>query len=192
MPLFPLFLKLDRRPCLVVGAGPVGEGKIEGLLLAGAKVRVIAPKATRAIVEWARVGAIEWEARGFLPTDLDGAFLVIAAAASPDLHERIFHEAQLRGVLCNVVDEPERCDFYYPAVVRRGHLQIAISTGGQNPALAQSLRQKLEQQFGPEWEAWVEQLGEARRKVRATVSDADERRQILHRLASGEPAGGKA
>ncbi|MEE8625890.1 MAG: bifunctional precorrin-2 dehydrogenase/sirohydrochlorin ferrochelatase [Acidiferrobacterales bacterium] len=187
MSLFPLFVKLDGRPCLVVGAGPVGEAKITSLLRAGANVRVVAPGATRTVRAWARAGKISWEARGFDPADLDGAFLVVAATSSADLHERVFREAKRRGVLCNVVDDPERCDFYYPAVVQRGPLQIAISTGGLSPALAQRLRRELEQQFGPEYEAWVEQLGQARQELFTRVMDPERRRRLLHRLASRDP-----
>lgn len=179
-----MFLKLTRRPCLVVGAGAVGEAKIRSLLAAGARVRVVAPRAIRAVRAWARAGRVRWEARGFKPSDLDGAFLVVAATSSTRLHERILRQARRRGVLCNVVDDPARCDFYYPAVVRRGRLQIAISTGGRSPALAQRLRKELERQFGPEYETWVEQLGQARRRLLARAIGPALRRRLLHRLAS--------
>src|SRR4029077_3136626 len=119
----------------------------------GASVHSVAPRATPRVREWARNSRIEWSAREYAPADLAGVFLVIAATGSPALHEDIYAEAQSRGVLCNAVDEPQRCDFYFPAVVRRGELQIAISTGGASPALAQRLRKELEQRFGPEWEA---------------------------------------
>jgi len=184
MNLFPIFLKLAGRRCLVVGAGPVGESKIESLFLAGADVRVVAPRATRAVRAWGCAGKVCWEARGFKPADLDSVSLVVAATSSAELHEQIFQEARRRRVLCNVVDDPARCDFYYPAVVRRGHLQIAISTSGHSPALAQHLKRELDQQFGPEYETWVEQLGEARQKLLARAIDPARRRRLLHRLAS--------
>jgi precorrin-2 dehydrogenase / sirohydrochlorin ferrochelatase len=98
---------------------------------------VIALEAAEAVHEWAKAGKITLELRAFAPGDLDGAFLAVVATASPALNESIYREAQRRGVLCNVVDVPEFCDFYYPAVVRRGDLQIAISTSGQSPSLAQ-------------------------------------------------------
>ena len=167
MNLFPMFVKLEGRRCLVVGAGSVAESKIESLLTAGASVHVVAPKATPKVREWARDGRIELSAREYVPGDLGGVFLVIAATNSPALHDEIYAEAQSRGVLCNAVDEPQRCDFYFPAVVRRGELQIAISTGGLSPALAQRLRRELEQQFGPEWEQWVEQLGRTRDELKS-------------------------
>ena len=181
---FPIFLKLAGRRCLVVGAGPVGEAKIESLLLASADVRVVAPHATQVVRAWARAGRVRWDVRDFRPSDLDGVFLVVAATSSAELHERIFQGAGRRGVLCNVVDDPARCDFYYPSVVRRGPLQIAISTCGRSPALAQRLKKQLEQQFGPEYEAWVGQLGQARQKLLARAIDPERRRRLLHRLAS--------
>src|SRR5207237_5299025 len=165
MSLFPMFVKLEGRSCLVVGAGTVGEPKIRSLLDASASVRVIAPRTTSVVAGWAQAGTITWEAREFNTSDLDGVFLVIAATSSREVNEAIFLDAQRRNVLCNVVDDPEHCDFYYPAVVRRGDLQLAISTAGESPALAQKLRRELESQYGPEYEGWVEQLGERRREL---------------------------
>jgi precorrin-2 dehydrogenase/sirohydrochlorin ferrochelatase len=142
-----MFVKLAGRPCLVVGAGLVGQAKIEGLLAACANVRGVAPEAIEQVRQSARAGQIVWEARGFEATDLVGAFLVVVATSSRELNGIVFQEARRHGVLCNVVDDPARSDFYYPAVVRRGPRQIAISTGGQSPALAQRLRLELEEQF---------------------------------------------
>jgi precorrin-2 dehydrogenase/sirohydrochlorin ferrochelatase len=113
-------------------------------------------------------------------------FLVVAATSSTQLHERIFEEATQRGVLCNIVDVPLLCDFYYPAVVQRGALQIAISTSGQSPALAQRLRKQLEEQFGPEYEEWLAHLGEARDKLLSSKLDPEERKRLLHEDASEE------
>ncbi len=187
MSLFPMFVKLDGRRCLVIGAGSVGEAKIESLLATAATVRVVAPKATPKVREWAREGRIEWQAREYVPADLAGVFLVIAATSSRALHDEIYAEAKSRDVLCNTVDEPERCDFYFPAVVRRGDLQIAISTGGLSPALAQRLRKELEEQFGPEWEAWVAQLGRTREELMSLPMPPEQRKRLLHRYASLDP-----
>jgi precorrin-2 dehydrogenase/sirohydrochlorin ferrochelatase len=181
-----MFVKLDGRHALVVGAGQVGEPKIRGLLPTKAKIRVVAREASAAVREWARKGEIVLEERGFVPSDLDDVFLVVVATASRDLNEVIFREAQARGVLCNVVDVPEQCDFYYPAVVQRGDLQIAVSTAGQSPSLAQKLRQQLERQFGPGYAHWVAELGETRRRVLASNLDPERKRQLLQSLASAE------
>ena len=184
--LFPMFLKLSDRPCLVVGAGAIAESKIVSLLEAGGRVRVVAPEATPQVRSWAQSSSIEWQQRPFQPDDLDGMFLVVAATSSTELHERLFEEATRRGVLCNIVDVPPLCDFYYPSVVQRGALQIAISTAGQSPALAQRLRKQLEDQFGPEYEEWLAQLGEARDQLHSTKMDPDERKRMLHEDASEE------
>jgi precorrin-2 dehydrogenase / sirohydrochlorin ferrochelatase len=184
--LFPMFLKLSARPCLVVGAGTIAESKIASLLDAGGQVRVVAPEATPQVRSWAQSNAIEWHQRPFHPNDLEGMFLVVAATSSTELQERIFEEAGRRGVLCNIVDVPQLCDFYYPAVVQRGALQIAISTAGQSPALAQRLRKQLEEQFGPEYEEWLAHLGAARDKLFSSKLDPEERKRLLHQDASEE------
>ena len=111
---------------------------------------------------------------------------MVAATPSTQLHEQIFRQAQRLGVLCNIVDVPRLCDFYYPAVVRRGALQIAISTTGQSPALAQRLRKELEVQFGPEYERWLKHIGKVRQKMQAGGLNAEARKGLLHALVSEE------
>ena len=184
--LFPAFLKLKGRVVLVVGAGRVGEPKIAGLLGTGAHLRVVALEPSAATFDWAKAGAIALHQRAFVPSDLDGVFLVIVATASRELNQSVFDEAHRRGVLCNVVDVPEQCDFFYPAVVRRGDLQIAISTAGQSPFLAQRIRQQLERQFGPDYAPWVKELGETRRRILASDLSPERKRDLLQSLASAE------
>jgi siroheme synthase-like protein len=179
-------MKLAGRRCLIVGAGPVAEEKIEGLLPTGARLRVVAPHATPRIQAWARAKKIVWQARKYRLSDLTGAFLVVAATSSPSLHAQIYKQARRRAVLCNVVDDPPHCDFYYGSVVRRGSLQIAISTAGHSPALAQRLRKQLEREIGPEYELWLQALGAARKKLFKKRMTTDERRALLHQLASEE------
>jgi precorrin-2 dehydrogenase/sirohydrochlorin ferrochelatase len=184
MRLFPAFLKLDGRRCLVVGAGPIAEEKIEGLLHTSAKIQVIAPVATDRVQRWARENKIRWHRRRYRRADLRDAFVVIAATSSHALHARIYKHARRLGVLCNCVDDPENCDFYYGAVVRRGSLQIAISTAGQSPALAQRLRKKMEKDIGVEYERFVTTLGAARRRLFAKTISPARRKAMLHELAS--------
>src|SRR5688500_11764493 len=188
MSLFPIFVKLEGRPVLLVGAGPVGENKVGGLLSSGAVVTVVAPEATPAIRKLAEDGKIFWHQRAFDPRDLDGMTLAVAAV-SRDVARLVYEEAKIRGVLVNSVDDPENCDFYYPAIVNRGDFQIAISTGGHSPALAQRIRIQLEQQFGSEYTQWIQQLGEARRDLFATDMDPDARKQKLHEMARLRPEG---
>lgn len=148
-----MFLKLAKRRCLVVGAGKTAEEKVRTLLRCGARVVVVAPAATRAMQGWAADGKIAWERRRFESRDLDNIFLVIVATPQRALNRMVFEQAQERRILCNGVRDRAACDFYYPAVVRRGPLQIAISTAGHSGALAQKPRKQLESQCGPEWES---------------------------------------
>ena len=186
MSLFPVFLKLEGRSCLVVGAGKIGESKIRSLLIAGAKVRVVAPQATPAVVAWERAGVLAWHAGEFESADLDSTFLVVAATSSIEVNDAVYREARRREILCNVVDDPDRCDFYYPAVVRRGDLQIAISTAGKSPALAQRLRREFESQLAPIYAGWIEHLGRVRKQLFGRPLEAEQRRKLLHELASRE------
>ena len=156
-----MLMNLAGRKCLVVGGGKVAAGKIDGLLHHGAEVIVVAPRAVRRSRVMPGPGLSSCAGARF-PRSLDGAFLAIAATSSPVTNAAVFRACTERGILCNSVDDPAHCDFFYPSVVRRGNLQIAISTGGHSPALAARLRRELEMQFGPEWSAWVDYLGEKR------------------------------
>jgi precorrin-2 dehydrogenase len=181
-----MFVKLDGRTCLVIGAGKIGESKIAGLMDTGAVIRVVALEATDAVKEWAQAGKIALELRGFSAADLDAVFLTVVATCSNELNRLVYDESRRRGVLCNVVDVPDICDFYYGAVVRRGDLQIAVSTNGKSPFLAQKLRQQLEGQFGPGYAHWVAELGETRKLVLASLLEPHHKRELLHSLASRE------
>jgi len=179
-----MFLKLEGRHVLVVGAGKVGEPKIQGLLATGAQIHVVAIQASEATRQWARTGAITLHERAFVSTDLDGVFLVVVATALRELNQHVFEEAQRRGILCNVVDVPHQCDFFYGAVVQRGALQIAISTAGNSPSLAQRIRKQLERQFGAGYARWVADLGATRSRVLASDLAPERKRELLHSLAS--------
>jgi precorrin-2 dehydrogenase len=182
--LFPMFVKLEGRHVLVVGAGRVAEPKIRGLLSTGAQIRVVAQEASDVVRRWGLTKQIALEERSFILSDLDDVFLVVVATSSREVNELIFLEAQSRRILCNVVDVPEQCDFYYPAVVQRGDLQIAISTSGQSPSLAQKIRQQLERQYGPGYAHWVAELGETRRRILTSDLDPERKRFLLQSLAS--------
>ncbi|HWY06431.1 MAG TPA: bifunctional precorrin-2 dehydrogenase/sirohydrochlorin ferrochelatase [Candidatus Acidoferrales bacterium] len=184
MSLFPAFLKLHSRRVLVVGGGSIAAQKIPGLLEAGAHVHVVSPKLAPQLAEWVRNRQIDWSPKPFDPNDLDGAFLVIAATSLRDLNAHVYREADRRNILCNSVDDIDHCHFYYGSIVHRGDLQIAISTNGKSPALAQRLRKELEEQFGPEYECWLDWLGAARETLRAQSSDPEITKHWLHLLAS--------
>lgn len=182
--LFPVFLKLENQRCLVVGAGKTAEQKIPALLASNASLTIVAPAATAKIQAWAREDRLCWIKRRFESHHLDGAFLCVVATSSKPTNHTVFQEAQRRGILCNVVHDGAHSSFYYPAVVRRGPLQIAVSTAGHSGALAQRLREELELQFGPEWESWLRWLGEARSSLYDDALSPRQRRTLLHKIAS--------
>ena len=184
MPLFPAFLKLEGRLVLVIGGGAIATDKIPGLLQARARVRVIAPQITPQIAEWVRNQRVEWLPKPFEPSDLQGAFLVIAATSLRELNRSVFLAAEAQGTLCNAVDDIDHCHFYYGSIVQRGDLQIAISTNGKSPALAQRLRKELTEQFGPEYESWLDWLGAAREVLRSQSAEPEATKRWLHLLAS--------
>ena len=186
MTLFPMFAKLDGRRVVVVGGGAIAASKLDGLLQAGAKVVVVSPAVNPQVAALAKERKIEWFEKEFAPADLDRAFLVIAATSVPSVNESVYRAADARGLFCNAVDDIENCHFYYGAVVQRGDLQIAISTNGKSPALAQRLRKELEAQFGPEYESWIEWLGAAREVLRASGAAPAQSKEMLHNLASQE------
>ena len=186
MTLFPLFLKLEHKRVVVVGGGAIAERKIEGLLSAGARVRVIAPQITRQIAEWARFRKVDWLPKEFAAGDLEGASLVVAATAAPGVNRAVFTEAESKKILCNAVDDVENCHFYYGAIVQRGDLQVAISTNGKSPALAQRIRKELEEEYPAEYGVWLDWLGAAREILRADSTDPEQTKALLHQLATHE------
>jgi len=186
MTLFPMFVKLEGKLVVVVGGGEIAEGKIESLLSAGARIRLIAPQIRPQIAEWVRFGKIDWLPKEFAPTDLEGASLVIAATSAAGVNKDVFDEAESRKILCNAVDDIANCHFYYGAIVQRGDLQIAVSTNGKSPALAQRVRMELEEVYPSEYGVWLEWLGAARELLRANSSNPEETKAILHQLATRE------
>ncbi|MEO6910896.1 MAG: bifunctional precorrin-2 dehydrogenase/sirohydrochlorin ferrochelatase, partial [Edaphobacter sp.] len=159
MSLFPIFLKLAARPCTVIGAGHLAESKIDSLRAANAQVTVISPEAGERIRALAAAGEIEYHQRPYADGDLTGSFLVVAATNVSTVNRAVFREATEKGVLCNAVDDPPFCDFYFPSVVRRGDLQIAISTAGASPALAQKIRKDINAQLPLDAGEWLTNLG---------------------------------
>jgi len=189
MSLFPIFLKLTGRPCVVIGAGHLAESKIESLQAAAASITVIAPQASQRILDWAATGELTYRPRPYQQGDLTDTFLVVAATNDPAVNRAVFAEATEKGVLCNAVDDPPFCDFYFPSVVRRGDLQIAISTAGASPALAQQLRKDLNTQLPLDLGDWLTDLGNLRREVVAAEPLNESRRLLLHQLAQREVCG---
>jgi precorrin-2 dehydrogenase / sirohydrochlorin ferrochelatase len=182
--LYPLFLCMHDRDCVVIGGNQSAESKIRDLLDAGAEIRVIAPAVTEHIAAWSQAGRLQWEARPYKSGDLSDAFLVVSVADA-ETNAKVFEEAESRRTFCNAVDDVAHCNCYGSAVVRRGPLQIAISTAGQSPALAQRLRRELEVRFGAEYAPWTRRLGELRSRLFQNKEiDSRTRRTILHAQAS--------
>ena len=192
MDLFPIFLKIAARSCTVIGAGNLAEAKIDSLLAAHAKITVIAPEARPRVVEMAAAGEIEWLRREYVAGDLTTQFLVVAATDKPIVNRAVFKEATEKDILCNAVDDPPFCDFYFPSVVRRGDLQIAISTAGASPALAQRLRKEINAQLSLDLGDWLTDLGNLRREVTQIEPLNEERKLLLHQLAQREVCGYEA
>jgi uroporphyrin-III C-methyltransferase/precorrin-2 dehydrogenase/sirohydrochlorin ferrochelatase len=183
MSLLPIFLNLEERQCLLVGAGTIALDKIGSLLKTGLRLRVVAPQAKREVRELANDGKLEWVERAFEPPDLDGNYLVIAATDSPEVNAAVYRGAVERGILCNSVDDIPNCDFFFGSVVNRGELQIAISTAGESPAVAQRLRREIDAQLPEDLGPWLESLGALRRKVLEIHPRGEERKALLHQLA---------
>jgi precorrin-2 dehydrogenase/sirohydrochlorin ferrochelatase len=186
--LYAVFLEVSGRTCVVVGGDEEAARKTAGLLSAGASVRVVAPSLCPALAERAVSGEILHVERTYAEADLDGAALAIVTDPDPTVRERVSKDAQCRGVLVNVLDEPERSTFVAPAILDRGELRIAVATSGAAPAFAARVRDRIGEVVGPEYAEAVSWLRQAREKLRQRGGPAAERRRILKELAaSGLP-----
>jgi precorrin-2 dehydrogenase/sirohydrochlorin ferrochelatase len=171
---------------VVVGGGPVAERKVRRLLEAKAAVTVVSPVVTGPLRRMAATGRLVLQSRPVCAADLRGAFLVFAATDDPAVNRRVAETAVRRGALVNVADDPAACSFLVPAIVRRGELTVAVSTGGGSPALAKRLRERLEATLGPEYDAFLAALRELRRRARRVIPDS-RARQGLYRRAVASP-----
>jgi len=180
---FPAFLDLRRRRCLVVGGGEIGERKTHALLDCGARVTIVSPSVTQRLAALAASGRLVHRARPFRRSDPRGCALAVAATGDPRVDRVVAAAARRWRTLVNVVDRPQHCDFIVPAVLRRGELQIAVSTGGRSPAIAREIRRRLERFFGPEYGELISRAGEARNRARATARTSAERIEAGERVA---------
>jgi len=170
---FPVCLELAGRRCLVVGGGAVAERRIAGLLEAGAAITVIAPALTPALAALASEGRLRHEPRGYRDGDLAGFDLALAATDAGDVNAALAREGRARGVWVNAADDPANCTFILPALVRRGDLTVAVSTGGTSPALARAVREELERYLTADYATLAQIAAEARRELRAAGRAAD-------------------
>ena len=158
---------------LVVGAGTIARHKAESLLACGAVVTVVAPSVCQAVRAMAEQGRVQLHERPFRGEDVDGKRLVIAATSEADVNEAVMRRCRALGVLVNVVDDPSRCDFHVPAVVERGGVQVAISTGGASPALSRRLKEEIGSVLEPTLGAYAELVAEARERIKQLLSDRE-------------------
>ncbi len=176
--LYPVALKLEKKICLVVGGGAVAERKVFSLLKSGAKIRLVSKEITSRLHRLAEEGLVSYRQGEYRPSDLAGVFLAIGATSCRETNRRLAQDCRERNLFVNVVDDPELCTFYVPAVVARGSFQIAVSTGGKSPLLARKIREELEEKYGPEYGELTDLLGRLREKAKREIKD-DEARQAL-------------
>jgi precorrin-2 dehydrogenase/sirohydrochlorin ferrochelatase len=182
MAKYPIFLELRGRRVVLIGGGAVALRKAQSLLEAGARLVVVAEEINDMLAIKAKGGDAELIQSKYSKNYLAGAALVIAATNDHELNKKIYKHCQKLEILCNVVDEPELCDFFVPAVVKQGDLQIAISTDGQCPAYAGHLRGKLEKLFTEEHGKFLAELEKLRNRIIEAVPDANTRKVLLGRL----------
>ncbi|NLM51323.1 MAG: bifunctional precorrin-2 dehydrogenase/sirohydrochlorin ferrochelatase [Firmicutes bacterium] len=180
--LYPVFLKLKQQKCLVVGGGEVAARKVQSLLACQADVYVISPQLHPPLSQFVAAGKIRAFQRPYQKEDLAGAKLVIVATEQKEVNQQVASHCAEKGILCNVVDEPELCDFFVPAVVKQGPLKIAISTSGQAPVFAKQIRVNLTEHFDEAYKIVIEMVGRARTELLEKVSDATKRRKKISSL----------
>jgi precorrin-2 dehydrogenase/sirohydrochlorin ferrochelatase len=186
-PVYMAALRLSRRRCVVVGGGDVGLEKVEGMLACGGEVTLVAPDAVEQLAEYAEEGSIRWERRTYDASDLEGAFLAIAATDDTEVNIRVYEDAERRAMLVNVVDVPPLCNFILPAIVRTGPLAIAISTTGASPALAKRMKAEIAESFGEPYARLAVILNEARGWAKATLPTYQDRKQFFEGIVNGDP-----
>src|SRR6476646_2394362 len=187
-PFYIACLRLTGRRCVVVGGGEIGLEKVEGLLACDGAVTLIAPDAVDELQEYAREGSISWEQREYAgASDLDRAFMVIAATNDTDVNIAVYDDAERRAMLVNVVDVPPLCNFILPAIVRSGPLAIAISTAGASPALAKRMKREIECQFGEPYARLAVLLNEVRGWAKGTLPTYQDRKEFFEGIVNGEP-----
>lgn len=167
---------------MVIGGGPVAERKVRGLLNANALVRVVSPVATPGLAVLAEQDAVEWRQKTYDRADLDGAVLVFAATNDTGTQQAVHHDARTAGLLVNVADAPEECDFQVPAVVRRGGLTLSVATNGMSPAVAAMVRRQLELEFGEEYGLLTTIAGLLREQLLAEGRESEEIKFLFEKI----------
>ncbi len=183
---YPVYIQLQEQLCVVIGGGKIAEGKVEGLLAADARVTVVSPTLTPRLQEMAEQGQIKYISRAYQLGDLAGAFLVICATDQPEINHQVWEAASANQQLVNVVDDTPHCNFIAPAILRKGDLTIAISTGGKAPALAVRLKEQLQKEIGPEYERFLELAGQLREPLAHHIPDFETRKSLWYDLVDSD------
>ena len=184
MKYYPIFLDIQGKDCVVIGGGTVAERKVLSLISAGAKVKVISPELTSSLKKLAENKNIAYSPRNYAEGDIKGSFMAFSAANNTEINEKAFREARKEGVLLNIVDTPELCDFIVPSTVHQGDLSIAISTSGKSPALAKKIREELEEKFGWEFGVFLCLMGRIRVRLLTTAKDSSYNKKLFSELTS--------
>ncbi|MBN2516259.1 MAG: bifunctional precorrin-2 dehydrogenase/sirohydrochlorin ferrochelatase [Deltaproteobacteria bacterium] len=179
MNYYPVFINIENRKCVVIGGGEVAERKVERLITGKADVVVVARNLTSYLESLVDNGTIRHIQGEYKDTHIEGAFIVIGATDSDDVNKRIYRDTREKGILVNIVDDPEKCDFILPSIMQQGDLSIAISTGGKSPALARTLREELETQYGHEYKILLDIMGDLRAKVIAQGRTSDDNKKLF-------------
>ena len=179
---YPIYVQLNEQPCVVIGGGKIAEGKVDGLLAANAKVKIVSPELTPHLHDLVKQNQIEYAARHYQVGDLTGAFMVICATDQTEINHQVWQEASANQQLVNVVDDTPRCNFIAPAILRKGDLNIAISTGGKAHALAVRLKQRLQEEIGPQYERFLELSGQLREPLARHIPDFETRKKLWYEL----------
>lgn len=182
---YPLFADLTGRRCVVIGGGAVAQRKVLTLLRYGAEVTVVSPSVTRQLAGYARQGRIRHVARRFRPADLRGAWLAYASTDDQRINERVFRTATRQRLFANVVDQPALCSFIAPALVRRGPLTVAVSTGGASPSLAKKVRTDVGRALGPSYVPMMRLLADLRGVAKRRLPDYADRKRYFGELVEG-------
>lgn len=179
---YPIYLQLKNQPCVVIGGGKIAEGKVEGLLEAGAQVKIVSPDLTKTLHGHVQAGRVSFLQREYQPGDLDGAFMVICATDKREINHQVWEEANANHQLVNVVDDTPYCNFIAPSTMRQGDLTIAISTGGKAPVLAVRLKEKFQREIGPHYAHFLRLAGKLRKPLAERIPDFETRKALWYQL----------
>lgn len=186
MKYYPINLDISNKRCAVVGGGEVAERKVRRLLDCGARVTVVGKKISPKLKALRDGRKIEHVASNYQAEHMSGLFLVIGATDSSRINGRIYRDAKQRGILVNIVDDPEHCDFILPSLLERGDLSIAVSTGGKSPALAKRLRMEMEGRYGPEYDIFIRIMGILRKRVIRRGHSSGENRKLFEAVVNSD------